>query len=359
MACLGRRLGRSPSWRNRRLSARNERRLPGASASPKTGADWPRGCGVTGLKAGLIVALALGVAGCEQPRVTTIIQEPKPLPGTPVESLVRIGDSMRQSGDPEDAANIYLAAVGRDQRAPVPLIRLGEVQLELGRVPQAQQSFRAALVLAPGDATASADLAIALLASGQPAEALPLIEPVARGSHDPRVLRNYGVTLDMLGRSADAQAAYRRALTQFPADADLHGNLALSLAVSGDLAGAQQEMDAAINLPNAPAHLAASRVLLLAMEGQDGAARDAGRLLPNPADAETLIEQGHRAAAATTPAERAAILGLVNASSPPPAPPPAPAVTAPPPARRAAPRVAAKVPAAAPHPAPSPPPASP
>ena len=121
----------------------------------------------------------------------------------------------------------------------------------------------------------------------------------------------------MLGRSAEAQAVYRRGLTQTPADPDLHGNLALSLATSGNMAGAEAEIRAAVNLPNAPERELVNEVMLLAMAGQDAEARAAGMQFADPDRTEALMEQGHRAAAAETPGARAVALGTITAQPSP------------------------------------------
>ena len=224
-----------------------------------------------------------------------------------------MGDSMRQSGDLVGAEGFYLAAIARDQHDANALVRLGETQLAMGAAERAEQSFRSALALAPGNADAGVGLGIALLSRGDPQGALAYIKPVAEASRDARVLRNYGVTLDMLGRPDEAQAAYRRGLAQTPADPDLRGNLALSLAISGDMAGAEKEIRAAVNSPNAPERESLNQVMLLAMAGREAEARAAGRQMARPGRVEALIEQGHRAGAAQGPTARAAALGTITA----------------------------------------------
>lgn len=237
---------------------------------------------------------------------------------------MRLGDSMRQSGDLLGAEDFYLAAIARDPRDISALLRLGETQLASGATDRAEQSFRSALALRPGNADASVGLAVALLSRGDPQAALAYITPVALSSRNPRVLRNYGVTLDMLGRPEEAQAAYRRGLAQTPADPDLRGNLALSLAISGDMAGAQREIRAAVNSPNAPERESLNQVVLLAMAGQEAEAREAGRQVAQPGRIEALITQGHRAGAAQGPTARAVALGTITAQATPGLPQQAP-----------------------------------
>ena len=266
----------------------------------------------------LLLAVATGLAACDSPRrQETTITAPLGLTGTPEQSLIRMGDSMRLSGDMSGASDFYLAALARDPRDAGALLRLGETQLSTGAAERAEQSFRSTLVLAPGNREASVGLSIALLKRGDPVAALPYIQPVAETSRSPRVLRNYGVTLDMLGRPAEAQAAYRRGLTETPSDPDLHGNLALSLASSGDMAGADTEIRAAVNSPSAPERELANEVMLLAMAGREADARAVGLKLAQPGRTDALVEQGRRAAAAQDAGARAAALGTIMAPVPP------------------------------------------
>ena len=263
----------------------------------------------------LALLLALAAAGCGAPEVRqeTVVTARDQLPGTPEESLVRMGDSMRASGDLNGAAQFYGAAVSRNGKDAAALVKLGDTELALSDPARAEQAFRAALAASPGTRDASVGLGVALLSRGDAAGALAVLEPVARSSRDPRALRNYGVALDLLGRQVDAQAAYRRGLESAPADPDLHANLALSLAVSGDLSGAQQEIDTAVNLPNAPERARVNQVVLLAMAGRTAEAESAGRQLADGGGATALIERGERAREANDPAGRAAALGLVTA----------------------------------------------
>ena len=263
----------------------------------------------------MALLLALALAGCGTPEVRreTVVTTRDRLPGTPEESLVRMGDSMRDGGDLNGAAQFYGAAVARNATNTAALVKLGDTELALGDTARAEGTFRAAVAASPGSREASIGLGVTLLARGDAAGALPVLEPAARASRDPRVLRNYGVALDLLGRQAEAQAAYRRGLASSPADPDLHANLALSLAISGDLAGAQNEVGTAVNMPNAPERVRINQVMLLAMAGRTVDAQAAGRHLADPSGAGPLIERGERAKAAMDPAGRAAALGLVIA----------------------------------------------
>ena len=226
-------------------------------------------------------------------------------------SLVRMGDQMRDAGDVFSAAEFYQGATQRDGSDPVPHVRLGDLYRALGDAGPAQVSYRAALAADPRNAPAQAGLGAALLAEGKAAEALALLEPASRGSADPKLLRNYGVALDMTGKQGEAQAAYRRGLAVARTDQDLRSNLALSLAISGQTEEAISTLRAGDMRQQA-----GNLVLLLTMARRETEARAEGATLL-PEELANLLARGRLAAAAAAPAERAVALG-VSAPEPPP-----------------------------------------
>jgi len=229
--------------------------------------------------------------------------------------LARLGDDMRRNGDPASALGIYLAASAADPANAGVLQRMGAAFLAMNDAPRAEQAFRGALAGEPGDRTAQRGLALSLLAQGRAAEVLPILQKLAAGSSDPALLRAEGVALDMVGMPREAQAVYRQALRLDPIDADLHGNLALSLALSGDAADAMTEMQAAIAAPDPDPRQNANAVLVLALTGNEDAARIRGDATVGPAATEVLLARAQQAAAATDPRQRAVAIGLLTGNA--------------------------------------------
>lgn len=90
-----------------------------------------------------------------------------------------------------------------------------------------------------------------------------------------------GVALDLQGRHAEAEAAYRRALALSPDNPEIVNNLALSLALSGKLDEALVLMGRAADHPKAGLQMRQNLALLTALKGNAAeAARLAGRDLP-------------------------------------------------------------------------------
>ena len=207
--------------------------------------------------------------------------------------------------------------MGQDGRNGAALQRLGQASMASGDPARAEQAYRAALAAGGDSATSKYGLAVSLLMQRRTGEALPLLAALAGKQPDARVLRTYGVALDMAGRQAEAQAAYRRGLDLAPADPNLHGNLALSLAASGQIEAALAEMRAARLSPLPDARQEVNGILLLAIAGQDDEARRQGGALLGPARTEVVLRQAAQVRAAPDAASRAAALGLLSAARPP------------------------------------------
>jgi Flp pilus assembly protein TadD len=237
--------------------------------------------------------------------------------------LVRLGDDTRRAGDPQDAVTLYRSANGASPHDPVPLTRMGEGLNDTDDPERAEQAFRGALALNPKDEGALRGLAIALLAEGRPADAYGTLQQLDT-NHDPHLLRLLGTSLDLMGRNADAQTAYRRGLALAPTDSALHGNLALSLALTGDRAGALAEMRAAIASPQPDPRQEANAVMVLALLGETDEARARGTQTVGDVATEKLLARVSRVEQASNAASRAAALGVItsNAASAPPAPHP-------------------------------------
>lgn len=226
--------------------------------------------------------------------------------------LARLGDAMRRDGDPTGALGLYRAASAADPQNASVLQRMGSAFLAMHDAPRAEQAFRGALANNPEDRASRRGLALALLGEGRPAEALPILQQLAAGSSDPGLLRATGAAFDMTGQPRAAQAVYRHALVLDPIDADLHGNLALSLALSGDAPEALTQMQAAIASPNPDPRQNANAVLVLALTGNAATARERGDATIGPAATEALLARAQQANTATDPRQRAIAVGMLS-----------------------------------------------
>jgi len=119
---------------------------------------------------------------------------------------------------------------------------LGVARQQRGEMARAEQHYRTALEINPDGADALANLGGLLSDRGQYAEALPLLErALAINAHQPRTWLNLAVTLEHLQRYAEAERHYRQGLQmEAPAAqrARLYVGLGATLAKQGRLAEA-------------------------------------------------------------------------------------------------------------------------
>lgn len=104
-----------------------------------------------------------------------------------------------------------------------------------GRLDLAEAACRAALAKSPGEPNALHLMGLLALHRGDHDRAIKIIEQALPRLHDPAdALNNLGNAYRAAGRSADALAAYRKAIAARPAFASAHSNLGLVLCETGD-----------------------------------------------------------------------------------------------------------------------------
>lgn len=142
----------------------------------------------------------------------------------------------------------------------------------------------------------------ALAAEGQFARALTTLDGVIRPeAPDWSVLSLQGAIYDQMGRSKEARAAYRQALTLAPNEASIHANLGLSYAMTNDLASAERHLRQAVKLPGANGKIRQNLALVLGLQGRFEEARalfaaslPAAQVEANMASIRALLTQQNR-----------------------------------------------------------------
>ncbi len=211
----------------------------------------------------------------------------------------------------ESAARERKDVDARDPRNPLALRCMGQALAEMNQPARAEQAFLAALVVDGSDPVVRRALGLAQLRLQRPDQAAVSLQPLAATTTDPQLLRLYGTALAMSGRPDEAAAAYHCGLALAPADAALHGNLALALAAADRTDEAMAELDAAVAAPIPDPRQDANAVLVLALLGRYSEARmraQGAQLGPQATD--MLLARAARARQAPDAAGRSQALGL-------------------------------------------------
>jgi Flp pilus assembly protein TadD len=120
------------------------------------------------------------------------------------------------------------------------LAEAGDAQAAMGDRLSAETSYKQALRLSPHDVRARLGMAKLLLRDDLKGAERAFRAILVDAPHDPVVLNDLGYVLDLQERHAEAQNIYLEALASDPGRLSTRVNLALSLALSGQAARAEQ-----------------------------------------------------------------------------------------------------------------------
>jgi Flp pilus assembly protein TadD len=206
-------------------------------------------------------------------------------------SASQSGDDAAQAalrgGSPQTALQLASGVLAHSPENEAALVIQGDALAELGRLDEAQASYRRALQSNPASAGAEVGLG-RLRLSDDPAAAEQLFLKALKD--DPRstaALNDLGVARDLRSNHAGAQDAYRQALAIDSEDSAAEVNLALSMAMSGSPKDAVRILRPIASAPGASRKVRHDLAAVLAMAGdRDEAARILGKDL-----SETDVQQ--------------------------------------------------------------------
>ena len=171
------------------------------------------------------------------------------------------------------------ASLADSPRSFEALIGAGKAALELGDTQAAVGFFGRADEVYPASPVPQIGMGAAAVADGNAVEALAFFTRAQQlGANGAMMGKDRGLAFDLLGRHAEAQADYRRAMVGADAD-EARRRLALSLAISGDQKAALEML--APLMAKGDAAGARCRALVLALTGDpDGARRSIEAAMP-------------------------------------------------------------------------------
>jgi arylsulfatase A-like enzyme/Flp pilus assembly protein TadD len=138
------------------------------------------------------------------------------------------------AGDPEQASGHFQSALALDPEHRQSLLGLANAYAELGRIDEAVVGYRRLLEVAGQDAKATMALARIHVDRGELSEAQRVLTAAAERREPPAVVANkLGEVMALLGRSGDAEARFRQAISSNPELGEAHFNLAVLLDESG------------------------------------------------------------------------------------------------------------------------------
>lgn len=169
-----------------------------------------------------VIGMAALLGACSHPATDSAQREP----------TVRVADAALSSGAPELALNIANIVLAKQPRDVGALVARGDALYAMGRVNDAQQSYRAAVTVDPSSVAGQIGLGRTLAHTDPQAAESAFTAALERDPGNVIALNNLGVTRDLEGRHAEAQEAYRHALTLSPDSSDVQMNLQMSVALA-------------------------------------------------------------------------------------------------------------------------------
>ena len=192
---------------------------------------------------------------------------------------LKLAHAASEAGDLASAVSLYKSVVATKPGDDAVLVELGEAQLGTGAIDDAVQTFSKVGAKSSAQVGAQLGLERAYLMLRDPARALNYADSVnALAPNDKRVQIGRGVALDMLGRHAEAQACYRKAVAIDPHDIAARSDLALSLALTGGFDEAIRIMTPIAREPSATPRLRQNLALIYGLRGDAPAARTLSRV---------------------------------------------------------------------------------
>jgi Flp pilus assembly protein TadD len=293
-------------------------------------------CGL-GLAAATLAACASASASrAPGPALAAI---PQPAGVRAREPLAHLAGDIEARGDVDTALVLYQHAAATSD--PAAQVRLADAYLRAGRLDDAAAACRAALAQDQNHAAAMLCLGSALLRSRQLPEAIPWLQKAATRLGTAIAYNRLGVAQTLAGHVDEARASLIAAERLAPSDPDIVTNLALATALAGDGATAVRLMRRVARSPQVEIRHWRNVVTVAGLTGQEGEARTAAHALPRE-EVDVLLRRAGTIRAMPGGSRRGAMLGSVDAGSPPAAAAPAPPDIDPADADKVTPAVAAR-----------------
>lgn len=189
-------------------------------------------------------------------------------------SRMRVAAAAESQGQMDVALSMYAAAAARDPDNSRAQAQLAAALVRTGNHVQAEQVLAAAVERRPDDRALLIQLGRIRLRSGQAGQALSLFDRVlVADARNSDALDGRGVALDLMGRHPEAQESYRRAQVLAPNSIAIANNLGLSLLLDGRPDEARAVLEPLARRPDATDRVTANYAISLAATGDVAAAR--------------------------------------------------------------------------------------
>ncbi len=219
--------------------------------------------------------------------------------------LLSVAESIEAKGESATALALYERAAANAPHDVSMRVRLGNARLKAGDADAAEEAFRAALEIEPGNAAALLGLGTAQLQKGEAESAARSLAPAAEALNSVVAYNRLGTALIFSGNGPSAESAFSKALSLQPANLDTATNLALAEALSNNMTQAVTHMTGVISSPLAERRHFINYLIVLTMAGEsekarsvavpDMSAKQKNQILAKAAKLRSIPDAGRRA----------------------------------------------------------------
>ncbi|KXF75035.1 pilus assembly protein TadD [Paramesorhizobium deserti] len=256
------------------------------------------------------LAVAVAAASLSACTTTGTTTETAEKPGNDPSRLMKIARDVETRGDSTTAMALYERAAEMSSDPSVS-IRLGEARLKADDLKGAEEAFRAALQKSPNQPQAMLGLGTAQLRNGEAEAAVRTLAPAAEAVGTVAAYNKLGTALVLAGRSDEAKAAFRKAVTLEPGNLDAQTNLALAEALSNEADAGATTMRGVTQSPLAQRRHFINYIIVLNLAGRTNEARAVNVPDMSKASKERVLKQAAKLRSISNPAERARAIGLL------------------------------------------------
>jgi Flp pilus assembly protein TadD len=191
------------------------------------------------------------------------------------EPRLRVAQAAEESGDYLLAESIYAGASSGAPTDAAVQLRYADALVRVGKISEARDVLFRHLKTVTDPKQLHGGLGAIYVLLGEPAQAIPEFDAAIATSSDMRWTVNKAVALDLLGRHAEAQESYRRALAAEPDDTVVINDLALSLLLSGRKSEAAEIAAPLVQRADLSPRIRSGLGVLLAAKGDIAGAHEA------------------------------------------------------------------------------------
>lgn len=201
----------------------------------------------------LLFFFLLFISGCSGPEGSGVREDRRQESGSP-ESLFRIAQSMRETGDYATAIKMYRKVLSLDPHFYKASFKLGQTYQDVGRHQEAMQIYQDLLKKGVGDLETQKALGKIYISTNKANLGISIFKKLLQKTpKDITILNGLGICHDILGDAKKAQMWYQKALEIYPHNKGIESNLGLSFTMDGNYTKGIAILSRIANQPDATA----------------------------------------------------------------------------------------------------------